>query len=75
VVEVRFEDVRPQNGALADTGNRVEELPDRTLIYTADGDVTASAIAERGLPPHSTLIRRSTLEDVFLHLTGRTLVD
>ena len=75
VVEVRFEDVRPQNGALAGTGNRVEELPDRTLIYTADGDVTASAIAERGLPPHSTLIRRSTLEDVFLHLTGRTLVD
>jgi lipooligosaccharide transport system ATP-binding protein len=75
VVEVRFEDARPQNGALADTGSRVEELPDRTLIYTADGDVTASAIAERGLPPHSTLIRRSTLEDVFLHLTGRTLVD
>ena len=75
VVEVRFEDVRPQNGALADAGHRVEELPDRTLIYTADGDATASVIAERGLPPHSTLIRRSTLEDVFLHLTGRTLVD
>src|SRR5687768_1136483 len=75
VVEVRFEDVRPQNGALADAGDRVEELPDRTLIYTGDGDATATAIAERGLPPHSTLIRRSTLEDVFLHLTGRTLVD
>ncbi len=45
------------------------------LIYTGDGDATATAIAERGLPPHSTLIRRSTLEDVFLHLTGRTLVD
>jgi len=75
VVEVRFEDVRPQNGALADAGHRVEELPDRTLIYTADGDATATVIAERGLPPHSTLIRRSTLEDVFLHLTGRTLVD
>jgi lipooligosaccharide transport system ATP-binding protein len=75
VVEVRFEDARPQNGALAEAGDRVEELPDRTLIYTGDGDATASQIAERGLPPHSTLIRRSTLEDVFLHLTGRTLVD
>ena len=75
VVEVRFEDVRPQNGALAGAGDRVEELPDRTLIYTGDGDATATAIAERGLPPHSTLIRRSTLEDVFLQLTGRTLVD
>ncbi len=75
VVEVRFEDVRPQNGAFGGAGDRVEELPDRTLIYTGDGDATASAIAEQGLPPHSTLIRRSTLEDVFLHLTGRTLVD
>ena len=75
VVEVRFEDVRPQNGALSGAGDRVEELPDRTLIYTGDGDATATAIAERGLPPHSTLIRRSTLEDVFLQLTGRTLVD
>ena len=75
VVEVRFDDARPQHGALADAGVRVEELPDRTLLYTADGDATAAAIAERGLPPHSTLIRRSTLEDVFLHLTGRTLVD
>ena len=56
-------------------GERVEELPDRVLVYTDDGDATAAAIAERGLPPHSTLIRRSTLEDVFLHLTGRTLVD
>ena len=48
VVEVRFEDVRPQNGALAGAGDRVEELPDRTLIYTGDGDATATAIAERG---------------------------
>jgi lipooligosaccharide transport system ATP-binding protein len=75
VVEVRFDDERPQNGVLAGAGDRVEELPDRTLIYTSDGDATATTIAERGLPPHSTLIRRSTLEDVFLQLTGRTLVD
>ena len=51
------------------------ELPDRVLLYTRDGDATAAAVAERGLPPHSTLVRRSTLEDVFLHLTGRTLIE
>ena len=75
VVEVRFEAERAASGALDGAGKRVEELPDRVLVYTDDGDTTAAAIAERGLPPHSTLIRRSTLEDVFLHLTGRTLVD
>ncbi|HUH14273.1 MAG TPA: ABC transporter ATP-binding protein [Gaiellaceae bacterium] len=75
VVEVRFEDARPELPALDGLGDRIEELPDRLLIYTADGDATAAALAERDLPPHSTLIRRSTLEDVFLHLTGRTLVD
>jgi lipooligosaccharide transport system ATP-binding protein len=75
VVEVRFEAERAESGALAGVGERVEELPDRILVYTDDGDATAAAIAERGLPPHSTLVRRSTLEDVFLHLTGRTLVD
>ena len=75
VVEVRFEDERAQNGVFEGAAERVEALPDRVLLYTHDGDATAAAIAERGLPPHSTLIRRSTLEDVFLHLTGRTLVD
>jgi lipooligosaccharide transport system ATP-binding protein len=75
VVEVRFEAERAGNGALNGLGERVEELPDRVLVYTDDGDAAAAAIAEQGLPPHSTLIRRSTLEDVFLHLTGRTLVD
>src|SRR5918992_995289 len=75
VVEVRFEDERPSNGALRDVAQRVEELPDRILVYTGDGDATAAAVADRGLPPHSTLVRRSSLEDVFLHLTGRTLVD
>ncbi|MDX6438751.1 MAG: lipooligosaccharide transport system ATP-binding protein [Gaiellaceae bacterium] len=75
VVEVRFEAERAESGALAGVGERVEELPDRILVYTNDGDATAAAISERGLPPHSTLVRRSTLEDVFLHLTGRTLID
>jgi lipooligosaccharide transport system ATP-binding protein len=75
VVEIRFDDERPQNGALEELADRVEELADRVLLYTRDGDATAAAIASRELPPHSTLIRRGTLEDVFLHLTGRTLVD
>jgi lipooligosaccharide transport system ATP-binding protein len=75
VVEIRFEGDRPETLALDGVGGRVEELPDRVLVYTHDGDATAAALAERNLPPHATLIRRSTLEDVFLHLTGRTLVD
>jgi lipooligosaccharide transport system ATP-binding protein len=75
VVEVRFEAERAESGALSGVGERVEELPDRILVYTNDGDAAAAAISERGLPSHSTLVRRSTLEDVFLHLTGRTLVD
>jgi len=75
VVEVRFEDARPELPALDGVGDRVEELPDRLLVYTADGDASAAALADRALPPHSTLVRRSSLEDVFLHLTGRTLVD
>jgi lipooligosaccharide transport system ATP-binding protein len=76
VVEIRFEvDEHPPLEALDGLGERVEELPDRVLVYTEDGDATAAQLTERQLPPHSTLIRRSTLEDVFLHLTGRTLVD
>ncbi len=75
VVEVRFEADRAEVSAMEGLGQRVEQLPDRVLIYTDDGDAAAAELAERDLPPHSTLIRRSTLEDVFLHLTGRTLVD
>ena len=54
---------------------RVEVLPDRVLLYTADGDAAAEAVHRRGLKPLATLVRRSSLEDVFLRLTGRTLVD
>jgi lipooligosaccharide transport system ATP-binding protein len=75
VVEVRFEADRADVSAMEGLGQRVEQLPDRVLIYTDDGDAAAAELAERDLPPHSTLVRRSTLEDVFLHLTGRTLVD
>ena len=60
---------------VADLGERVEVLPDRLLVYTADGDEVIAKVHERGLEPVATLVRRSTLEDVFLRLTGRTLVD
>ena len=52
-----------------------EALPDRLLVYTDDGDEVVAKTHERGLEPVATLVRRSTLEDVFLRLTGRTLVD
>ena len=54
---------------------RVEVLPDRVLLYAHDGEVALSRVHELGLNPESALVRRSTLEDVFLRLTGRTLVD
>jgi lipooligosaccharide transport system ATP-binding protein len=60
---------------IADLGDRVEVLPDRLLVYTDDGEHVLARVHERGLEPVATLVRRSTLEDVFLRLTGRTLVD
>jgi lipooligosaccharide transport system ATP-binding protein len=54
---------------------RVEELPDRVLLYVGDGEAALARAHELGLSPVSSLVRRSTLEDVFLRLTGRTLVD
>ena len=60
---------------VADLAHRVEVLPDRLLLYTDDGEETLAKVHERGLDPAAVLVRRSTLEDVFLHLTGRTLVD
>ncbi len=60
---------------IADLGERVEVLPDRILVYSDDGEQVLAKVHERGLDPIATLVRRSTLEDVFLRLTGRTLVD
>jgi lipooligosaccharide transport system ATP-binding protein len=60
---------------IADLGDRVEVLPDRILVYSDDGERVLEQVHERGLRPIATLVRRSTLEDVFLKLTGRTLVD
>jgi lipooligosaccharide transport system ATP-binding protein len=58
-----------------DLGERVEVLPDRLLVYSDDGEEVIAKVHERGLEPIAVLVRRSTLEDVFLKLTGRTLVD
>jgi lipooligosaccharide transport system ATP-binding protein len=81
VAELRF--APGDNLAAADrlaeiiTGDkeRVEELPDRVLLYVADGEQALARAHEIGLRPVSSLVRRSTLEDVFLRLTGRSLID
>jgi lipooligosaccharide transport system ATP-binding protein len=76
VVEVRpAGDARSAAAALAGIGERVEVLPDRVLLYCADGEKAVSALHQRGLAPNGVSIRRGTLEDVFLHLTGRRLID
>jgi lipooligosaccharide transport system ATP-binding protein len=77
VAELRFP---PGQNAAAATrvdglADRIEVLPDRILLYSDDGDATVAAATARGLVPTTTLVRRSSLEDVFLRLTGRTLVD
>ena len=78
VVELRFDDGnRPDDLSYWTDGavDRVEALPDRVLLYTHDGDAASHQLHERGLTPESVLVRRSTLEDVFLHLTGRSLIE
>jgi lipooligosaccharide transport system ATP-binding protein len=77
VVELRFpvgtqEENVPLLEGLAD---RMEVLPDRVLLYTDNGDRAAAEAAERGSKPETVVVRRSTLEDVFLRLTGRSLID
>jgi lipooligosaccharide transport system ATP-binding protein len=77
VVELRF-NVESQEvfaDKLTGVGERLEVLPDRVLLYVADGDEAVAEVHRRALNPATVLVRRSSLEDVFLHLTGRTLVD
>jgi lipooligosaccharide transport system ATP-binding protein len=77
VLELRFAlDGEVDAGSdIAGIGERIEVLPDRTLVYADDGEAALAAVHARGVQPISSLVRRSSLEDVFLHLTGRTLVD
>jgi lipooligosaccharide transport system ATP-binding protein len=77
VLELRFQAGQQTEHVrtVEDLAKRVEVLPDRLLLYTDDGELVAGRAHERGVRPISTLVRRSSLEDVFLRLTGRTMVD
>ena len=77
VLEVRFgsdrnEQIAPQ---LEGAGDRVEVLPDRILVYSANGEAELAKMTDAGLDPITSLVRRSSLEDVFLRLTGRSLIE
>jgi len=77
VLEVRFGSER--NAAVAEqiknAGDRVEVLPDRILVYSANGEAELTKMTDAGLEPITSLVRRSSLEDVFLRLTGRSLIE
>jgi lipooligosaccharide transport system ATP-binding protein len=77
VVELRFGADAPDAyaGKLAGIADAVEVVPDRVLLYTRNGEAATQAVYERGLMPSGVLVRRGGLEDVFLRLTGRTLVE
>src|SRR5438093_5591761 len=77
VTELRFPaDVQEAlDGQLDGLAERVELLPDRVLLYADDGEAAAVAVHQRGLRPETVLVRRSSLEDVFLRLTGRSLIE
>jgi lipooligosaccharide transport system ATP-binding protein len=77
VTEMRFDPAVQDrlDGELDGLAQRVERLPDRVLLYTDDGEAASKLAHERGLRPETVLVRRSTLEDVFLRLTGRSLIE
>jgi lipooligosaccharide transport system ATP-binding protein len=75
VVELRFVSQDGVASQLEGVGKRLEVLADRIVIGTDNGDAALDAVHARGLEPESVLVRRSTLEDVFLCLTGRSLID
>jgi lipooligosaccharide transport system ATP-binding protein len=77
VLEIRVTDaVRSTlDGRLDGIADRIEELPDRVLLYVADGETALEAVHGRQVPLESALVRRASLEDVFLRLTGRSLVE
>ena len=77
VTELRFAPgvAETLDGKLDGIAERIEHLPDRVLLYADDGEAAAVAVHERGLRPETVLVRRSSLEDVFLRLTGRSLID
>jgi len=77
VLELRLTDAAREglDGRLNGLADRFEHLPDRLLLYTDDGERALDQVHQRAIEVESALVRRSTLEDVFLRLTGRTLVE
>jgi lipooligosaccharide transport system ATP-binding protein len=77
VLEVRFGSERNKEmvETLRPLADRIEVLPDRILLYAEDGEQLLEQITAKGIHPNTSLVRRSSLEDVFLRLTGRTLVE
>jgi lipooligosaccharide transport system ATP-binding protein len=77
VLEVRFGSDRNQQVAphLEGIGDRIEVLPDRVLVYAQNGEHALERVTAAGLQPLTSLVRRSSLEDVFLRLTGRSLIE
>jgi lipooligosaccharide transport system ATP-binding protein len=77
VAELRFDPATQDSlgSELDGLAERIEKLPDRILLYTDDGEAAVVAAHDRGLRPETVLVRRSTLEDVFLRLTGRSLIE
>jgi lipooligosaccharide transport system ATP-binding protein len=77
VLEIRLSDQARADltSSLDGLAERVEWLPDRVLLYTATGEASLGAIHDRGIVTDSALVRRSSLEDVFLTLTGRSLIE
>ena len=77
VLEVRFGSDRNQEmvDVLRPLADRIEVLPDRILLYATDGEQLLEQITAKGIHPNTSLVRRSSLEDVFLRLTGRSLVE
>jgi lipooligosaccharide transport system ATP-binding protein len=77
VLEVRFGSERNSQmvGQLQSFAERLEELPDRLLLYTDSGEDLLARIVAANIHPNTSLVRRSSLEDVFLRLTGRSLIE
>ena len=77
VLEVRFGSDKNSEAAerVVGIGERIEVLPDRLLIYSDNGEAELEKITKLGLHPITSLVRRSSLEDVFLRLTGRSLIE
>jgi lipooligosaccharide transport system ATP-binding protein len=77
VLELRFGSNRNAEVAtqLEGLAERIEVLPDRILAYSDNGDAAMQRVIELGLNPLTSLVRRSSLEDVFLRLTGRSLIE